>query len=151
VFGDNFEEMQRTAGNIADVLRRVDGAQSVKVEETTGFPFLEIKIDKAEIARRGLNLDTIQDLIQTAIGGRVAGLVFEGDRRFQIIVRLNDALRNDIGALENLPVMLSRANMNAAPVSVPLRSLAAFEQTEGANPISRENGKRRVVATAEIP
>jgi len=148
VFGDDFAEMQRTAGHIADVLRHVDGAQNVKVEQTTGLPFLEIKIDKAEIARRGLNLDTIQDLIQTAIGGRVAGLVFEGDRRFQIIVRLNDALRNDIGALENLPVTLPRAN--AVPASVPLRTLAAFEQTEGANQISRENGKRRVVATAEI-
>jgi cobalt-zinc-cadmium resistance protein CzcA len=150
VFGDDFEEMQRTAGHIADVLRHVDGAQNIKVEQTTGLPFLEIKIDKAEIARRGLNLDTIQDLIQTAVGGRVAGLVFEGDRRFQIIVRLNDALRNDIGALENLPVTLPRANANATPASVPLRSLAAFEQTEAANQISRENGKRRVVATAEI-
>ncbi len=150
VFGDDFAEMQRTASSIADVLRRIDGAENVKVEETTGLPFLEIRIDKAEIARRGLNLDTIQDLIQTAIGGRVAGLVFEGDRRFQIIVRLNDALRNDIGALENLPVTLPRANANAAPASVPLRTLAAFEQTEGANQISRENGKRRVVATAEI-
>ncbi len=148
VFGDDFAEMHRTAGHIADMLRHVDGAQNVKVEQTTGLPFLEIKIDKAEIARRGLNLDTIQDLIQTAIGGRVAGLVFEGDRRFQIIVRLNDALRNDIGALENLPVTLPRAN--AVPASVPLRTLAAFEQTEGANQISRENGKRRVVATAEI-
>src|SRR5215208_5319653 len=114
VFGDDFEEMQRTAGSIANALRRVDGAQNVKVEETTGLPFLEIKIDKAEIARRGLNLDMIQDLIQTAIGGRVAGLVFEGDRRFQIIVRLNDALRNNIGALENLHVMLPRANAGAA-------------------------------------
>src|SRR6478672_6491640 len=66
VFGDDFAEMQRTAGNIAGVLRRIRGAQNAKVEETTGLPFLEIKIDKAEIARRGLNLDTIQDLIQTA-------------------------------------------------------------------------------------
>jgi cobalt-zinc-cadmium resistance protein CzcA len=150
VFGDDFAEMQRTADNIADVLRRVDGAQSVKVEETKGLPFLEIKIDKAEIARRGLNLDTIQDLIETAIGGRVAGLVFEGDRRFQIVVRLSDALRSDIGALENLPVPLPRTNANAVGTSVSLRTLASFEQTEGANQISRENGKRRVVATAEI-
>jgi Cu/Ag efflux pump CusA len=89
-------------------------------------------------------------LIGTAIGGRVAGLVFEGDRRFQIIVRLSDALRSDVGALENLPVPLPPKNETAAASSVPLRSLATFEQTEGANQISRENGKRRVVATAEI-
>src|SRR5437016_8907327 len=103
VFGDDFEQMQRTAGRIANTLRRIDGAQNVKVEETTGLPFLEIKIDKAEIARRGLSLLAIQDVIEAAIGGHVAGLVFEGDRRFQIIVRLNDTLRNDIAALENLP------------------------------------------------
>jgi heavy metal efflux system protein len=150
VFGDDFEEMERTAASIADVLRRIDGAQDVKVEETSGLPFLEIKIDKAEIARRGLSLAAIQDLIGTAIGGRVAGLVFEGDRRFQIIVRLNDALRSDIGALENLPVQLPRKNESMAAASVPLRTLATFEQTEGVNQISRENGKRRVVATAEI-
>jgi cobalt-zinc-cadmium resistance protein CzcA len=150
VFGDDFEEMERTAGTIASALRRVDGTQNVKVEETTGLPFLEIKIDKAEIARRGLSLLAVQNVIEAAIGGRVAGLVFEGDRRFQIIVRLNDALRNDIGALENLPVQLPRQNENAPAASVPLRALATFEQTEGAHQISRENGKRRVVATAEV-
>ena len=150
VFGDDFEQMQRTAARIADVLRKVDGAESVKVEETAGLPFLEIKIDKAEIARRGLSLASVQDLIETAVGGRTAGLVFEGDRRFQIVVRLNDALRNDIAALEDLPVPLPHTNPNAASSSVPLRTLATFEQTEGANQISRENGKRRVVATAEV-
>jgi heavy metal efflux system protein len=148
VFGDDFSEMQRTASQIADELRKVDGAESVKVEETTGLPFLEIRIDKAEIARRGLSLASVQDLIQTAVGGRSAGLVFEGDRRFQIVVRLNDALRNDISALENLPVPLPQANPNIPAASIPLRTLAAFEQTEGANQISRENGKRRVVAAA---
>ena len=150
VFGDDFAEMQRTAARIADVLRKVDGAESVKVEETVGLPFLEIKIDKSEIARRGLSLASVQDLIETAVGGRPAGLVFEGDRRFQIVVRLNDALRNDFSALEDLPVPLPHANQNAPSASVPLRTVATFEQTEGANQISRENGKRRVVATAEV-
>ncbi|RTM14604.1 MAG: CusA/CzcA family heavy metal efflux RND transporter [Bradyrhizobiaceae bacterium] len=150
VFGDDFAEMQRTAARIADVLRKVDGAESVKVEETAGLPFLEIKIDKSEIARRGLSLASVQDLIETAVGGRPAGLVFEGDRRFQIVVRLNDALRNDVSALEDLPVPLPNANPNAPSSSVPLRTVATFEQTEGANQISRENGKRRVVATAEV-
>ena len=150
VFGDDFADMQRTAGKIADVLRKVDGAESVKVEETTGLPFLEIKIDKAEIARRGLSLGSVQDLIETAIGGRNAGLVFEGDRRFQIVVRLSDGLRNDIAALEDLPVPLPHLNPNSPAASIPLRAIATFDQTEGANQISRENGKRRVVATAEV-
>ncbi len=150
VFGDDFAQMQRTAASVADVLRKVEGAGNVKVEETSGLPFLEIRIDKAEIARRGLSLATVQDLIETAVGGRSAGLVFEGDRRFQIVVRLSDALRNDISALENLPVPLPHLNPNVPAASVPLRAIATFEQTEGANQISRENGKRRVVATAEV-
>uniref|UniRef100_A0ABS3MAR4 CusA/CzcA family heavy metal efflux RND transporter n=1 Tax=Bradyrhizobium quebecense TaxID=2748629 RepID=A0ABS3MAR4_9BRAD len=150
VFGDDFSEMQRTASRIADVLRKIDGAESVKVEETSGLPFLEIRIDKAEIARRGLNLADIQDLVETAVGGRTAGLVFEGDRRFHIVVRLNDALRSDISALESLPVPLPHSNPNAPAATVPLSAVATFEQTEGANQISRENGKRRVVTTAEV-
>ncbi|WP_316177466.1 CusA/CzcA family heavy metal efflux RND transporter [Bradyrhizobium sp. SZCCHNRI1009] len=150
VFGEDFSEMQRTAAQIADVVRKIDGAESVKVEETSGLPFLDIKIDKAEIARRGLSLGTVQDLVQTAIGGTDAGLVFEGDRRFRIVVRLSDAARNDIPTLEELPVPLPRANPDAPTASVPLRTIASFEQTTGYNQISRENGKRRVVATAEV-
>ncbi len=150
VFGDDFAQMQQTAALVANVLRKIDGAESVKVEETSGLPFLEIRIDKAEIARRGLSLSAVQDLIETAVGGRPAGLVFEGDRRFQIVVRLNDTLRNDIAALESLPVPLPHSNPNAPAASIPLSTVASFEQTEGDNQISRENGKRRVVATAEV-
>ena len=150
VFGDDFDTMQTTAARISDVMRTVEGAESIKVEETAGLPFLEIRIDKAEIARRGLNLADVQDVIETAIGGRPAGLVFEGDRRFQIIVRLNDELRNDVAALQNLPVPLPRTNANGGISSVPLNALATLEQTDGANQISRENGKRRVVTTAEV-
>jgi cobalt-zinc-cadmium resistance protein CzcA len=150
VFGDNFEQMQKTASQIADVIRKIQGAESVKTEATSGLPFLEIKIDKGEIARRGLSLASVQDLIATAIGGTDAGLVFEGDRRFKIVVRLPDALRNDIPSLEELPVPLPRANPDAPAASIPLRTIASFEQTVGYNQISRENGKRRVVATAEV-
>ena len=150
VFGDDFDQMQRTAARIADVLRGIEGAENVKVEQTTGLPFLEIRIDKAEIARRGLSLASVQDLVETAVGGRVAGLVFEGDRRFQIVVRLGDALRNDISALQNLPVPLPGSRTGAAAPTVPLSAIASFEQTFGANQISRDDGKRRVVATAEV-
>ena len=122
----------------------------MKTEETSGLPFLEIKIDKGEIARRGLSLAAVQDLIATAIGGTDAGLVFEGDRRFKIVVRLPDALRDDIPALEELPVPLPNGNPNAPAATIPLRTVATFEQTVGYNQISRENGKRRVVATAEV-
>jgi heavy metal efflux system protein len=150
IFGDEFAPMLRAAGRIADVLRGVEGATNVKIEEVTGLPFLDIKIDKAEIARRGLNLSEVQDAIGIAIGGRVAGLLFEGDRRFQIIVRLPDAARGDLEVLENLPIVLARRGSGTTAATIPLRQLATFTFSEGPNQISRENGKRRVVVTAEV-
>src|SRR6266566_3230152 len=126
VFGDEFAPMLRAAGQIASILRDVEGTANVKIEEVTGLPVLEIKIDKSEIARRGLSLADVQDVIGIAVGGRLAGLVFEGDRRFQIVVRLPDDLRNDIEALENLPVSLPQSSAGAAIVTVPLRQVAAF-------------------------
>jgi cobalt-zinc-cadmium resistance protein CzcA len=150
IFGDEFAPMLRAAGRIADVLRGVEGATNVKIEEVTGLPFLDIKIDKAEIARRGLNLSDVQDAIGIAIGGRAAGLLFEGDRRFQIVVRLPDAARSDLEVLENLPIVLARRGSGTTAATIPLRQLATFAFSEGPNQISRENGKRRVVVTAEV-
>jgi cobalt-zinc-cadmium resistance protein CzcA len=150
VFGDEFDPMLRAAGQIASILRGVDGATNVKIEQVTGPPFLEIKIDKSEIARRGLSLSDVQDVIGIAIGGRAAGLVFEGDRRFQIIVRLPDATRSDVDALENLPVTLPQSGSGTGALTIPLRQLATFSFSEGPNQVSRENGKRRVVVTAEV-
>src|SRR5215213_6046262 len=121
VFGDEFAPMVRAANQIAAILKTVEGATSVKVEEVTGLPFLEIKIDKAEIARHGLSLSDVQDVIGIAIGGRLAGLVFEGDHRFQIIVRLADAVRNDVDTLENLPVTLPQAAAGTGSLTIPLR------------------------------
>jgi cobalt-zinc-cadmium resistance protein CzcA len=150
IFGDEFAPMQRAAGQIASVLRSLDGATDVKVEETQGLPILDIKIDRAEIARRGLRLSDVQEVIGIAIGGASAGLVFEGDRRFQIVVRLPDALRRNISVLENLPLVLPSSGFGSATITIPLRQVATFELSEGPNQISRENGKRRVVVTANI-
>jgi heavy metal efflux system protein len=147
VFGEEFSPMLRAANQIAAILRTLEGAADVKVEEAQGLPVLEIKIDKAEIARLGLRLSDVQEVIGIAIGGSPAGLVFEGDRRFQIIVRLADALRGDLEALENLPVALPQEGSGRA-VTIPLRQIATFDLGEGPNQISRENGKRRVVVTA---
>jgi cobalt-zinc-cadmium resistance protein CzcA len=150
VFGDEFAPMVRAANQIAAVLREVEGANSVKVEQVSGLPFLEIKIDKGEIARRGLSMSDVQDAIGIAIGGRGAGLVFEGDRRFRIMVRLSDDLRNDIETLERLPVALPQPNPGAPAMTIPLRELASFNFAEGPNQVSRENGKRLVAVTAEV-
>jgi cobalt-zinc-cadmium resistance protein CzcA len=131
------------------VLRGITGAEDVKVEQTAGLPFLEIKINKAEAARYGLSVGAIQEVIGAAIGGKDAGVVFEGDRRFPIVVRLNDKVREDREALENIPVPLP-PGLNGRASSVLLKQVASFSVTEGPNQISRENGKRRVVVTANV-
>jgi heavy metal efflux system protein len=150
VFGEEFGPMLKAANQIASILRATKGAEDVKVEQVTGLPFLEIKIDKAEIARLGLSLSAVQDVIGAAIGGREAGVVFEGDRRFPIIVRLNDQVRENIEALKNLPVPLPPATQTGRAPAILLKQVARFELSEGQNQISRENGKRRVVVTANV-
>ena len=147
IFGDEYGPMLATAGRIATILRGVEGAADVKIEQATGLPFLEITVDRAEIARRGLSVSAVQDVIAIAVGGRDAGVIFEGDRRFAIVVRLPDAARGNLDALGNLPIPLPAAGQGP-PASVPLRQLATFKVVEGPNQISRENGKRRVVVQA---
>jgi cobalt-zinc-cadmium resistance protein CzcA len=150
IFGDEFEPMQRSANQISTILRRLDGAADVRVEQTSGLPFLEIAVNKAEIGRRGLSLSAVQDLIGAAVGGRGAGVVFEGDRRFEIVVRLPDSLRGNIEVLKNLPVPILQPNERGRPVTIPLKEVAVFTLGEGPNQITRENGKRRVVVTANV-
>lgn len=147
IFGDEFEPMLATAHRIAAILRETSGAADVRVEQASGLPFLDVRIDRAAAARRGLAIADIQDVVSIAIGGQPAGLLFEGDRRFEIVVRLPDAMRGDVEALRNLPVPLRSAE--GEPVAtVPLRDVASFSFTEGPNQVSRENGKRRIVVSA---
>jgi cobalt-zinc-cadmium resistance protein CzcA len=150
VFGDEFEPMLHGANQIAAILKGVRGTNEVKVEDVIGMPVLEIKIEKAEISRHGLSLDAVQDVIGIAVGGRPAGLVFEGDRRFQIVVRLSDDLRKNIEVLKNLPIPLPPSAPGEHGATIPLRVLADFNVSEGPNQVSRENGKRRVVVTADV-
>jgi cobalt-zinc-cadmium resistance protein CzcA len=149
VFGDEFEPMLAAANRIAAILRETDGAADVRVEQASGLPFLDIRIDRAAAARRGLTAAEVQDVVAIAVGGREAGMVFEGDRRFAIVVRLPDALRGDVEALRNLPVPLRSGGGNGGrTATVPLRDVAGFAFAEGPNQVSRENGKRRVVVQA---
>jgi cobalt-zinc-cadmium resistance protein CzcA len=150
VFGEEFEPMIRAANQIATIMRGLEGAADVRVEQAIGLPFLEIKVDKREIARRGLSLSAVQDLIGAAVGGREAGVVFEGDRRFDIVVRLPEAQRTDIDGLQNLPVPLPASGPRSSMVAIPLKEVASFTLGEGPNQISRENGKRRIVITANV-
>jgi cobalt-zinc-cadmium resistance protein CzcA len=165
VYGDDFEQMQATAEGIARVLQTVPGAADVKTEQTEGLPVMTIVPDRAALARFGLNVADVQEVVTVAIGGREAGQVFEGDQRFDLIVRLPEAMRSNLEALENLPIPLpdggeAREVAVAAHTGklgtpgqmgfVPLASVARVEIAEGPNQISRENGKRRVVVQANI-
>ena len=150
VFGDDFEAMLRSANQIAAVLRKVAGATDVRVEQIEGLPILDIKVNKAEISRLGLNTSAVQDVIGAAIGGQEAGVIYEGDRHFDIVVRLSEAIRADLEMLGHLPVALPQDAPNVQMQTVPLSRVATFSFNEGPNQISRENGKRRVVVTANV-
>jgi cobalt-zinc-cadmium resistance protein CzcA len=164
VYGERFEDMVPTANAIAKVLTETSGSADVKVEQTEGLPIMDISVDRDAIARYGLNMADVQEVIAIAIGGREAGEVFQGDRRFDLIVRLPDEVRRDIDGLENLPIPLpsvdesSMAGGSVGEVAggpretgfVPLGSIATISIAEGPNQISRENGKRRVVVQANV-
>jgi cobalt-zinc-cadmium resistance protein CzcA len=152
VFGDDFDRLGNTANKIAGVLRSVQGAADVKVEQTTGLPMLNVKLNKEAVSRYGLNVSDVLDVISIAVGGRESGLVFQGDRRFDIVVRLPDQLRDDMAELENLPVPIPDTDGESGRRAnfIPLKTLASFVVEEGPNQISRENGKRRIVVQANV-
>ena len=144
VFGDDFGQMNQTANRIAEVLRKVRGAADVRVEQTEGLPLLDIRPNRDAMARVGVTAGDAQDTVAAAIGGRQAGLIFEGDRRFPIVIRLDDAARANLQTVGQIPVP------TAAGSFVPLASVAEVAIGEGPNQISRENGKRRVVVQANV-
>ncbi|QJD99840.1 CusA/CzcA family heavy metal efflux RND transporter [Massilia forsythiae] len=148
VFGDDTETMMATAQHIAQVLGKVQGAAEIKVEQTEGLPALTLSVDRIKAARYGLNVADVQEAFGTLVGGRDVGMVFEGDRRFAITVRLPEGPRNDIDALRLLPISLPAQDGHA--VSIPLSEIATLTFVPEANQISRENGKRRIVVTANV-
>jgi cobalt-zinc-cadmium resistance protein CzcA len=162
VYGDDPGQMGRTAAAIARVLQDIPGGVDVKVEQTEGLPVLDVEVDRGAIARYGLSVTDVQDVVGIAVGGREAGEVFEGDRRFDIVVRLPEAERSDPESLARLPVPLAREHGAGpvaaggglarveAPAFVPLSSVAKLTVAEGPNQVGREDGKRRVVVQANV-
>jgi len=151
VFGDDIDIMLETAKKIEATLKQIPGGSDVKIEQATGLPVLSILPNRAKLDRYGLNMADVQDIVQMAMGGREAGKLFEGDRRFDIVVRLPEHLRTNIEVLEYLPIPLPLSkNSEAATNYVPLKEVATLEIAYGPNQISRENGKRRVVITANV-
>jgi cobalt-zinc-cadmium resistance protein CzcA len=150
VFGDDQGTMNSTAESIAAALRTVAGAADVKVEQTTGLPMLTIQIDRAKAARLGVDVADVQALAAAALGGAKAGVLFEGDRQFDIVVRLPEALRNDLDAIRQLPLRIAARNGVQPAAFVRLADVAALDMRPGPNQVSRENGKRLVVVTANV-
>jgi heavy metal efflux system protein len=148
-FGEDFDVMLKIANQIAAILRGIDGAKDVKVEQIGGLPFLEINVNKKELARLGIGFSEVQDVIGTAIGGQRAGVVFEGDRRFPIMVRLADNIRENAARLGDIPLSLP-PDEKGQTSTILLKQVATFSYVEGQNQISRENGKRRVVVSANV-
>ncbi|MDQ2642159.1 MAG: CusA/CzcA family heavy metal efflux RND transporter [Pseudomonadota bacterium] len=162
LYGDDLDTLVQVGGRIEAVARTVPGAADVRLEQSTGLPLLTIIPDSRGLVRYGLNPGDVQHTVATAVGGEVAGQLFEGDRRFDIVVRLPEHLRQDPAALADLPVPLRIDSRNAdessraaswlsgAPTTVPLREVARIENATGPNQVNRENGKRRVVVTANV-
>lgn len=162
VFGDEMETLAQQAREIESVLRGIPGASDVKVEQVSGLPLLTIEVDRGSAARYGLTVDEIQEVIRTALAGTVAGEIFEGDRRIEIVVRLEESMRERLDNLAMIPVPVRSAQSFGFEATlpsfhapgriecIPLGSLAKIELVEGPNQVSRENGKRRVVVQANV-
>lgn len=161
LYGDDLEQLVEVGEKIEAVAKGVPGAADVKLEQATGLPLLTVTTDREALVRYGLNPGDVQETVATAVGGEVAGQLFEGDRRFDIVIRLPERIRQDPAALQDLPIPLRGSNnmdessragawLSGTPQTVPLREVAKIETTLGPNQINRENGKRRVVITANV-
>ena len=144
VFGDDFDTLIALGDNIEAAIKRVPGAADVAVEQATGLPVLTMLPDRDALARYGLTIADLQDLVSTALGGTAAGLLYEGDRRVDIVVRLPERLRTNPDGLLSLPVPLANGGF------VPLGELAQTQLANGYNQVNRENGKRRMVVSANV-
>ena len=147
IFGDDMEVLQQAGAEVEGILQEIPGASDVKMEQVTGLPVLTFHLDRDEMARYGLNTADVQEVISVAVGGKVAGQVFEGDRRFDIIVRLPPEMRQDVDAFKSLPIPLTPGGPTRY---LPLGAVASFEVTQGPNQVSRENGKRHIIVTANV-
>ncbi|MBI5252659.1 MAG: CusA/CzcA family heavy metal efflux RND transporter [Desulfomonile tiedjei] len=164
VFGDDMDEMLDKAEEIAAQVKKIPGASHVKVEQVTGLPILTVKIKRDEMVRYGLNMSDVQEVVEIAVGGKGSGQVFEGDRRFDIVVRLPENLRTDEESLNRLPIPMPKQESNGKSLIstaamtedrkersfVTLGSIADLKVVTGPNQISREDGKRRVVVTTNV-
>ncbi len=151
LYGDDLDQLAQIGSQIEDAAGSIPGAADVKLEQISGLPLMTITPDLGALARYGVSIDEVQKTISVALGGEAVGQVFEGDRRFDIVVRLPENLRQDTRTLASLPVAVAvGASSGEQRAFVPLGQLAKVEVAPGPNQVSRENGKRRVVITSNV-
>jgi cobalt-zinc-cadmium resistance protein CzcA len=164
IFGDDLETLLQSARQVQAAIQNIQGATDVKTEQIGGLPVLTVKLDRQALSRYGLSVGDVQNLVEIAIGGKSVGKLFEGDRRFNIMVRLPEHLRGNLEAIRAIPIPLPpvedavqgaiRTSWMGPPAGqmryVPLSSVATIDAAPGPNQISRENGKRRIVVTANV-
>jgi cobalt-zinc-cadmium resistance protein CzcA len=138
LFGDDLHVLQQKAEEIVEQMRRIRGVKDIKVEQIAGQPYLTVDIDRQKIARYGINVADVQEIITTAVGGKLATHVYEGERRFQLILRFPEPYRNSVSTIGDIRVK------SASGALIPLSELAAIEMREGPLRISREQVKRRI-------
>lgn len=144
IFGDDMDVLRNKAEEIARAVSKVKGVADLRVEQTAGQPYLTVDIDRRKIARYGINVADIQEIVETAIGGKSATEVFEGDRRFAVLLRFPEKRRNSVDTIEN--IFLRAAN----GADIPLGSLAKVSISEGPVQVSREKSKRRIVVESNV-
>jgi heavy metal efflux system protein len=149
VFGDDLDALMSAGEDIEHLMASIPGAGDVTLEQVTGLPVLQITPDRNALARYGLNVSDLQSVLQASLGGATAGQIFEGDRRFDVVVRLPERIRENVDEIGRLRIPLPGA-VDGVRGFVPLQEVAAIELVVGPNQVSRENGKRRVVITANV-
>ena len=163
IFGDDLDTLLRIAGQVQAVVQTIPGAADVKTEQVSGLPVMTVNLNRTALSRYGVSMAEVQALVEIAVGGKTTGQVFEGDRRFDLVVRLPEHLRVDVDAIRSIPIPLPaaepqtsavRAALTPSPLAqlryVPLSAVATISIAPGPNQISREDGKRRVVVTANV-
>jgi cobalt-zinc-cadmium resistance protein CzcA len=149
IYGDDLEQLNAIGESAINIINGVDGAADVRMEQITGLPMLSIEPDRDHLALLGLSVSDMQQTVQTAVGGRDVGLIYEGDKRFKLVVRLAEDKRTDVDYLSRLPVALPHSDEPDLSY-VPLGEIAHIEKYVGPNQINRENGKRHVLVSANV-
>lgn len=149
IYGDDLDQLKALGDEAVEIIAGVDGAADVRAEQMTGLPTLSVTPQRDHLALLGLSVQDVQRAVQSAVGGLVAGTIYEGDKRFRLMVRLDESWRTDIEALRQLPVTVPQAS-NPELQYVPLGEIADVELTVGPNQINRESGKRNVIVSANV-